>query len=204
LILNNYQSNSKKLTDETLWNQLKAGDEEAFSLLFEKYYGSLVNYGKTLTLTPNIIKDCVQDVFVDLWTYRHSLNDTVIVKAYLLSCVRKRIVRLYERDRIFRNISEIDEMEFLLDFSMEEHMIDSESQINKVKKLNKLINSLPERQKEALYLRYYQSLTVYEVADVFEMNYQSTKNLIHRALSNLRKEWKGSLSFLFALYLSLL
>ena len=34
------------LDDFTLWNNLKTGDEKAFSILFEKYYADLVRYGK--------------------------------------------------------------------------------------------------------------------------------------------------------------
>jgi DNA-directed RNA polymerase specialized sigma24 family protein len=39
------------------------------------------------------VQDCVQDVFTDLWIYRDKLSDKVVVKAYLLACVRKRITR---------------------------------------------------------------------------------------------------------------
>jgi hypothetical protein len=40
-------------------------------------------------------------MYFDLWLYKHSLNEEVNVKAYLLSSVRNRIARLYERDHIF-------------------------------------------------------------------------------------------------------
>lgn len=48
------------------------------------------------------VKDCVQDVFVDIWTYRYKLNEAIVVKAYLLSSVRKRIARLHNREHIFQ------------------------------------------------------------------------------------------------------
>ena len=182
-------TNNEKLSDSTLWNQLRAGDEEAFSLLFEKYYSPLVNYGKTLISESDTVKDCVQDVFVNIWSYRYRLNDAIAVKAYLLSCVRKRIARYHEREHIFSKVKDVDSLDFLFDFSIEEQLIADETMAIKVQQLNRLINHLPTRQKEALYLRYHQGLSVEQVAEVLNMNYQSTKNLLHRAILQLRKNF---------------
>ena len=190
--------------DETvLWRNLKEGDEKAFSFLFEKYYGHLVRYGNSFSPFPEKVQDCVQDVFTDVWVYRQSLNDSVVVKAYLLSSVRKRIARLQERDHIFRKTTSMDSIEFLFDFSVEHQLISDEATEEKVSHLNELLNNLPTRQKEALYLRYHQGLSVEQIADMLQVNYQSANNLLHRAVVNLRQEWKGDLSLLFLLSSSL-
>jgi len=183
-------------SDIALWNQLRLGDEEAFSSLFERYYSTLVNYGKTLMTGEDLVKDCVQDVFVDIWTYRYKLNQAIVVKAYLLSSVRKRIARLHHREHIFSNIKNIDSLEFLFDFSIEDRLIADETTAKKVEQLNKSINQLSDRQKEAIYLRYHQELTVEQVAEVLNLNYQSTKNLLHRAILQLRKDFPISVLFL--------
>lgn len=183
-------------SDITLWNQLRSGDEEAFSSLFERYYSTLVNYGKTLMTGEDLVKDCVQDVFVDIWTYRYKLNEAIVVKAYLLSSVRKRIARLHHREHIFSNIKQIDSLEFLFDFSIEDRLIADETTAKKVEQLNKSINQLSDRQKEAIYLRYHQGLSVEQVAEVLNLNYQSTKNLLHRAILQLRKDFPISVLFL--------
>ena len=167
------------------------------TLLFEKYFSTLINYGKTLTTEPNTVKDCVQDVFVDIWTYRHTLNEAVVVKAYLLSSVRKRVARLHERDHIFLRTKDFDSLDFLFDFSIEDRLIADEAMAAKVGQLNLLINKLPPRQKEALYLRYHQGLSVEQVSEVLNMNYQSTKNLLHRSILQLRKDFPAPLLSLF-------
>ncbi|MBF7093057.1 sigma-70 family RNA polymerase sigma factor [Flavobacterium sp. ALJ2] len=189
--------------DSVLWNNLKAGDEKAFSLLFEKHYAQLVRYGNSLSAFAEKVQDCVQDVFTDIWVYRETLDDSVVVKAYLLSSVRKRIARLHERDHIFRKTTTIDSIEFLFDFSVEHQLIVDEETFSKVSHLNKLLNSLPGRQKEALFLRYNEGLSVEQIADMLNVNYQSANNLLHRALLNLRKEWKGNISLLVLLSSSL-
>ena len=190
------RSHINNISDSSLWNKLRLGDEEAFSSLFERYYSMLVNYGKTLMTGEDRVKDCVQDVFVDIWTYRYKLNEAMVVKAYLLSSVRKRIARLHHREHIFSNIKNTDSLEFLFDFSIEDRLIADETTAKKVEQLNKSINKLSDRQKEAIYLRYHQGLTVDQVADVLNLNYQSTKNLLHRAILQLRRDFPISALFL--------
>lgn len=186
--------------DITLWNNLKEGDEKSFSMLFERYYADLVRYGNSLSPYEEKVQDCVQDVFTDIWVYRSSLQGSVVVRAYLLSSVRKRIARLFERDHIFRKTTSTDSIAFLLEFSVEHELIDDDYVTKeKVVHLNKLLNELPSRQKEALYLRYHQGLTVEQIAEMLDVNYQSASNLLHRGLLSLRKEWKGTFSLFLLL-----
>ncbi len=187
------------LDDFTLWNNLKAGDEKAFSTLFEKYYSDLVRYGNSLCLYDDRVQDCVQDVFTDIWVYRESLSHNVIIKAYLLSSVRKRIARLYQRDPFFKKERNIETTEFLFDFSIEQQLIDDEITAEKVSQLNMLINNLPSRQKEAMYLRYHQQLSVDQIAEIMSVNYQSASNILFRGIQNLRKDWKENISIILIL-----
>ncbi|MFA9186710.1 RNA polymerase sigma factor [Flavobacterium magnesitis] len=191
--------NKTLLDDNELWIELKAGDEKAFSTLFKRYYSYLIQYGNSFSPFSEKIQDCVQDVFTDIWVYRNSLSDTVVVKAYLLSSVRKRIVRLQERDRVFNKSKSVDAIAFLFDFSIEQQLISDELTAGKVTQLNKVLNVLPARQKEALYLRYHHGLNVDEIAAILSVNYQSANNLLHRALVNIRKEWKGTFILLIPL-----
>lgn len=188
------------LDDFTLWNNLKAGDETAFSTLFEKYYADLIRYGNSLCSYNDRVQDCVQDVFTDIWVYRETLSNNVIVKAYLLSSVRKRIARLYKRDPFFKKESNIETTEFLFDFSIEQQLINDEITSEKVIQLNTLINNLPSRQKEALYLRYHQQLSVEQIAEIMGVNYQSASNILFRGIQNLRKDWKENISIILILY----
>lgn len=181
------------MNDAELWGELINGSERAFSMLFRRYYPGLVNYGKSITMHHNLVGDCIQDVFADLWIYRKSLSTPVSVKAYLLSGLRKRIARKLERDPIFRQCSGIENIEFSAPFTILDQLITDEETRSQVAYLNTLVNQLSPRQKEALYLRYYQQLSVEQIADMMQMNYQSVSNLLHRAIKQLRNVWKGEI-----------
>ena len=197
--LKNHILHTGVLDDDRLWADLKAGDEKAFSLLFKRYYGYLIQYGNSFSPHAEKIQDCVQDVFTDIWIYRNSLSDTVVVKAYLLSCVRKRIVRLQQRDKVFNKTTSMDAIDFLLDFSIEQQLISDELTAGKVEHLNKIVNVLPSRQKEALFLKYHHGLQIDEIAAILNVNYQSASNLLHRALVNIRKEWNVNITLVLML-----
>ena len=128
-----------QLDDLTLWSNLKLGDEKAFSQLFEKYYSHLVQYGNSFSPHQDKVQDCVQDVFTDIWVYRNTLNDSVLVKAYLFASVRKRISRLQERDPIFSKSATVDAIDFLFDFSIEHQLIADETTATKVSNLNEAL-----------------------------------------------------------------
>jgi RNA polymerase sigma factor (sigma-70 family) len=186
-------------TDELLWHRLIDGEEAAFTQLFERYYPTLLGYGKSFLADTDRVQDCVQDVFADIWLYRSSLDRSAMVKAYLLACTRKRIARLYARDRIFRQTSPLDDVEFSISFTVEDHLIANEETATRIHRLNRHLNALPPRQKEALFLRYHQGLNAEQVAEILNINYQSVNNLVHRALIHLRRELKGNVTLLLAL-----
>ncbi|MDI9882665.1 RNA polymerase sigma factor [Flectobacillus longus] len=178
-----------KISDETLWKRLREGDELAFSTLFERYFRSLVNYGNSLMAYSDKVQDCVQDVFVDIWIYRNSLQESVVVKAYLIASLRRRAFRMVERDHIFNKATSDEKLDFLIDFSIEDQLIHEEFTAIKVKRLNELLNQLPSRQKEAIYLRYHQGLNIEQIAETMDINYQSANNLIYRGLQQIRSAW---------------
>jgi RNA polymerase sigma factor (sigma-70 family) len=181
------------INDDELWSDLVKGSEKAFSALFRKYHPGLVNYGKSITMHHNIVSDCIQDVFADIWLYRKSLSTPASVRAYLLSGLRKRIARKLERDPIFRQSSGIENIEFSASFTILDELISNEEIRSQVKYLNTLINQLSPRQREALYLRYHQQLSIEQIAEMTQMNYQSVANLLHRAIKQLRNFWEGEI-----------
>lgn len=180
--------------DCELWRGLVAGDERAFSSLFRKYYASLYSYGESITKHHYLVGDCIQDVFADVWIYRKSLSTPDSVKAYLLSGLRKRISRKLQRDNIFKNSTNIDQLDFIGTFTILDQLIVDEDTRFQVEHLNMLINQLTPKQREGLYLRYHQQLSVTEIADLLQMNVQSVSNLLHRALKQLRSNWKGKVT----------
>ena len=179
--------------DSQLWQQLKNGSEIALGKLIKKYFNLLQNYGYKFVRNEDFVKDCVQEVFVEIWSRRQNISQPDSVRAYLLSSVRKRILRESVRQKI-NGEDEIINIENDLkfaEFSPELVMIEQENTQETIQKVTILLNSLPKRQREVIYLRFYQNLERDEIAQIMGVNAQSVSNLLQAAFKTIRENWSG-------------
>jgi RNA polymerase sigma factor (sigma-70 family) len=189
---------TNNLPDRELWKEFKKGDEEAFSIVFHKYYSYLYNYGSKITSDKDLIKDSIQELFIILWESRERLGDTESVKFYLLKSFRRHLIRRFTNDTKNRdkyNLPEEYQFEFV--FSYEKSLIIEQSFQEQQTHLLAALNSLSPRQKEVIYLRFYDNLSYQEISEITALNYQSVRNYIHQAIQTLRKK-KSLLASLLA------
>lgn len=143
-------------------------------------------YGSKITSDPELVKDAIQDVFVKLYKNRHNLRKNVSVKGYLFVALKRTLLNMLktrpilslEEDGISFEIAQLTQRP-----SEEDSQYDEETRL----RLSKAMDSLSARQREAIYLYYIQEIPLKELAILLDMNYQSTRNLIHRAMTQLRR-----------------
>ncbi len=168
-----------------LWQQLRKGDKYAFTEIYQKNAPFLAAYGYKLTLNKEIVNDAIQDVFINLWQKRTQLPTVKNIKAYLLKSLRNRILRILETRNLNGNGEQPHQA---IQDSYEHHLIQEELTEENLSKLYLGIQSLPTRQKEVINLRYYQNLTIEEIAGVLNINYQSVSNLLYRGIKTLKQQ----------------
>ncbi|MDR6194989.1 RNA polymerase sigma factor [Siphonobacter sp. SORGH_AS_0500] len=179
--------------DQELWSRFRGGDAGAFSDLMRRYSRLLFRYGSRLSPNSDLVKDCIQDIYFDLWEHRATIRQTVSVKPYLFKALRLRIFREQGKWNRYENLE--DEMPFSVEFSVENQLIEMQETEDMKEKLQKLLNTLPKRQKEILYLKFYEELNHDDIAKVMNMNRQSVYNLMHEAILRLRKNWYSSCTY---------
>lgn len=188
-------SQSSNALDIQLWQQLKNGSELALGKLIKKYFNFLQNYGFKFVKDEAFVKDCVQEVFIDIWTRRDRVTIPLSIRAYLLSSIRRRVLREKERQRI-NDATEHHDLETepdMIAFSHEWLMMEQESLGELTKQVSNLLNQLPKRQREVLYLRFYQNLERHEIAEIMDINEQSVSNHLQAAFKNFKDNWQGLL-----------
>jgi RNA polymerase sigma-70 factor (ECF subfamily) len=180
-----------------VWDRMKSGDEKALSEIFTFFYSDLYRYGIKMFDLPDLIKDSIQDVFMRIWEKRDTIGDVQNPKAYLISSVRRK---LFENkgprsseisDELLNNEGKQN-----FSFSVLEFMEIAEISLQIRNSLTQAINNLPERQRELVFLRFYYNLKYLEIAKIMEVNDQTVRNMMQRALSNLRDKidrqlWEG-------------
>lgn len=178
--------------DVQLWQQLKQGSELALGKLIKLYFNLLINYGFKFVKDEAFVKDCVQDVFISVWTHRDTILTPNSIHAYLLSSVRRRILREKVRQRVEDNstVNNLENEPELFDFSHEWLLIEQDSLNEMNLKVSELLNKLPKRQREVLYLRFYQNLERTEIAEIMGVNEQSVSNHLQSAFKNFKDNWQ--------------
>jgi RNA polymerase sigma factor (sigma-70 family) len=193
---------NKTLNDIVVWQAFKKGDKEAFAQIYQHFIDELLRYGYRVTSDRQLIRDSIQDLFLHLWNTRENLSDTDSIRFYLYRSLRNRILKNIENSQeeaidsmaVFENI--------LHELSIEEKVIGDEMQSEQVKKLRNAIQQLPKRQQEAIQLRYYHDFSLDEIAEIMQVNNQSVRNFLHRAISDLRENFYLLSFLLFNLVLS--
>ncbi len=196
----NDQVITKNADDSLLWQALKRSEKAAYEILLKKYYPIVLNYGVKFYKDKEFVKDCVQDLFIEIWNRREYLADVVSVKSYLLHSIRKNIIRESSRLKWFREADKIsDDHDFDVEFDIETYLISREVENELLQKLRFELDKLTKRQREAIFLRFNQDLSYEEIAIIMDINYRSVVNLIHEAIKAIRKNWFSVLlsSFLF-------
>jgi RNA polymerase sigma factor (sigma-70 family) len=175
-------------TDKETWTRFLNGDRFSFKLLLEAYYMQLVQYGSKFSPDKELIKDCIQELFLNLWNRREALSIPANVKAYLFASFRRSLLRKITTASRTSNldVSNGDES-FNLEITIEERYIISETNLLVTKSLAEAVNSLPVRQKEVVYLKYFHSLDRDHIADAMNISAQTVSNLLQTALKQLRK-----------------
>jgi len=180
-----------------VWEKMKSGDEKSLSGIFTFFYSDLYHYGIKIIALPDLVKDSIQDVFVRVWDKRNSLGDVDNPKAYLIASLRRKM--FVNRESYFSGKSDEmikDEGKQNFSFVTSEFFEMNEISEQLRNSLVQAINKLPERQRELIYLRFYYNLRYREIARIMEVNEQTVRNMMQRALANLRtgvdrQFWEG-------------
>ncbi|MBS1604009.1 MAG: sigma-70 family RNA polymerase sigma factor [Bacteroidetes bacterium] len=171
------------------WSRLKAGDVKALESIYLAYVGSMLSYGLKITADIDLVRDSIQDLFIELWKSRENLADIVQPKFYLFRALRNKLSRSLSRQ------SFVSEAEMQLSFDsqstayVELEIAIREEEAEVRSSLSQVIDKLPRRQQEVIYLRFYQDFSYETIAVMMEMNYQSVLNLAQRALKSLRSAY---------------
>lgn len=169
------------------WERLKNGEKQALEELYVQYANMLYNYGRHICKDGNLVRDCIQDLFIELWQKHSTISSTTSVKFYLYSSLRRKViyeVKKNNRQLCSHEISEDVEVENLFELVDVKNLLAA----NNRTKLQNLIDTLPPRQKEALMLIFFDNLSRDEVAGIMGVSTESIYSITWRAIRSLRKK----------------
>lgn len=186
--------------DNELWYSYKEGDVKALEGLYEQYYSPLTNYGFKFTPDNVCIEESMQDLFLMLWQNRERIAHPAVVKQYLYLTFRRILLGKLEYGPS-RQAEELggEHIPFRLKVRDAHPLIREERMADINAKVGTLQHTLTNREREAVFLKYYEGLSYEEITAIMHMNINSTYQLLYRALERLREQY-GGFTLLLLLY----
>ncbi len=179
--------------DQQLWEAFRLGNQRALAIMYQHHFFKLYNYGLKITPDAGLVKDCIQDLFIHIWKSRKNLTVATSIKYYLFKALRRKIITELKKNKVLRTDNEFQN--FVFELPYEEKLIQSQIAVEQKEKLLECLNKLPKRQKEALFLRYYENMTSEEVSAIMSLSIDSTYVLFSKALHYLRKNTRRITAF---------
>jgi RNA polymerase sigma factor (sigma-70 family) len=179
---------------EINWENIAAGDRNTYSEAYLMFYERFYNYGSLLTDDITLVEDSIQEVLLYLWTDREKLRSISNPDGYFYSLFRRALVKKVKSS--VRQVA-LEKGEWEPEFSADSIIIKKEASQELQQKMKAAIDSLTPRQREAIYLRFYEGLSYEEVGTTLDISVKATYKIVARALLNLKD--KVSLPSVFIL-----
>lgn len=176
--------------DVICWKEMKNGNELAFREIFDNYSDLLFQYGITISKDRELVKDCIQEIFITIWTNRATIGVARSIRYYLFFSLRRLILKKSRLSRNFFSIASFHQGNLAVE-AEQESIVRKEIHFHNTLLISGALSSLPPRQKEVIFLKFYQELKYEEIEKIMNLNNQVVRNTLYKALSALRQQLAG-------------
>lgn len=169
-----------------LWVKFIAGDNDALSSLYKEFAHDLFSYGMKIAKDEHLVKDCIQEIFIQIIDRRADLKATTGIHVYLFKSLRNKILEVLRSENRKQNIVSGLAGDDNYEQHAEQMIIDSEHVKGVSNIIYRAIAKLPTRQSEIIYLRYTEGLNYDEIAELLQIDKASARTLLYRSLKTVK------------------
>ena len=170
-----------------VWERFRKGDKEAFAILYNSHVDALYAYGCKLCHDSGLVKDALQEIFIELYNKRESSNIPVVrLRYYLLLALKRNLVKKLVKGRKFQSINGKADFPMLDEPSEETKWIEQERSEEVSDMVGRTIEILPAKQREAIYLRFTHCLDYEEISRILGISVESVRKQVYRGVKSIR------------------
>lgn len=167
------------------WKQFKKGNQESFRKIYDFFFDRLFWYGSKISADNDLIEDCIQELFLSLYSRRENLSETDNLEFYLLKSLKLTIYQKLRYQNRFNDLSlPLNNFELQLADEIDEAEGVNSSRIELVKAS---MDSLSPSAKEILYLKFYSNLDYKQIGEMLGVKPDSVKKQVYRTVARLKE-----------------
>ena len=176
--------------DQTLiWASIRENDEQALYQLYHFLYDRLFRHGIRICPDTELVKDSINLLFTEIWEKRISLPELENVSGYVFIWYKRKLYKQLKENKARQFIDEATILSMELEEkSYEETLISIENNEQLKEKIRKALDSLTDRQRELIQLRFFEDMGFEEMATKTNTSIRTIYNTIHAAINRLKIE----------------
>ncbi len=178
----------ENMSDCEIWKNFSKGDSDGLLYIYHKYVSQLLKFG--IQFAPReVVKDSIQDLFLYLKERKNQSTEVKNIAAYLYKSLYRIVKKKVDDSLKLSSLNpNLEVSNWKIAISKEIKFIEVEQQKEQSEKLQRSINDLSIKQRQALLLYYYDGFTHNEIADIMDLkNKSSVRKLIYRGLDTLKE-----------------
>ena len=169
-----------------IWKDFKAGSNTAFEKIYYQYIDVLYRYGSKITADKDLLKDSIQQLFLELYSSREKLADPENIEFYLLKALKRIIIHKMNSNLRSGDLFDNNLPFFDIEADTENMLISNEYQHSKMKLLEDVLQSLEPAKKELLFLKFYSGLSNQQIGSLTGLKPDTVQKQLYRILKKLQ------------------
>lgn len=180
-------------SDKKLLQEMASGDEQAFQVLFNRYWKNLFSFVFRLTKDESHTKDILQDVFLYCWKNRTTIYAEESLLPYLITVARNNVMAAFRKDKV-----RLQGADILLETIERYASVDEQLLFKELKRsVENELSKMPFNMRLCFQLSRFEDRSIRDIAAELKLSEQTVKNNISEALRRLRlSAAHGSLLYL--------
>lgn len=178
--------------DKLIIKKLRNGNNHVYENIFHIHYNSLVRFANKILADDKASEDVVQSIFIYLWENSNSIELKNSIKSYLYQAVKNSCLNQLRALKI-RDKHDLLYLEAVLSAGNDNLLDDSEI----LKDIRVALSKLPPRMYQIFYKKYFQELTVKEIAQELSISPNTVKVQLHKGRHSIREILDVATSFFF-------
>ncbi len=172
------------------WSRFRSGDRYAFEEIYSEFVDALFAYGMKISTDRELVKDSIQDLFLDLYRYKINLKKPESLEFYLFKSLKRLIHKKLKKEHKIVHFETPDLLEIDFVFNLEEEFIRNETDFIVKEKMRKVINGLKPKSRELLFYKFNSNLSYPEIGHLTGLKPDTAKKQIYRIIKGLRENYK--------------
>lgn len=176
------------LCDEELVRSAQAGKQDAFVLLYERYFPNV--FARVRFKVPeNDAEDVTQEIFIAVLKSLGSFKGQSKFGTWIWTITNRKIVDYYRSDK--SKLTEQDDYEEVVTRNSSNHTVSVDSHQDDLDTVQRALNTLPQNYQDILLMRFVDEMPFNEIAQQTGQSLEATKSLFRRSVAALAKKTGG-------------